>query len=91
MVSKFREAELEKEGWSRQFTSDEPRLSETVKLYKSLGFVVHLEPVIPDESSEECAACLEVMCSRYKTIYTRPAEGGDSEDALDFLWGERES
>jgi hypothetical protein len=30
MVIKFREAELGKEGWSRQFTSDEPRLSEAV-------------------------------------------------------------
>ena len=90
MVSKFREVELGKEGWSRQFTADEPRLSEAVELYKSLGFEVYLEPVVPDESSEECAACLEVMCSRYKTIYTRPAEGGDSEEALD-LWGEHES
>jgi hypothetical protein len=51
---------------------------------------VHLEPVVPDENSEECAACLEVTCSRYETVYTRPAEGGDSEEALD-LWGEHES
>ena len=48
MVIRFREAELEKEGWSRQFTSDEPRLSEAVELYKSLGFEVHLEPIVPD-------------------------------------------
>jgi hypothetical protein len=89
-VSKSREAGLNKEGWSRQFTSDEPRLSEAVELYKSLGFEVHLEPVVPYEGSEECTACLEAMCNRYKTIYTRPAEGGDSEEALD-LWGEHES
>jgi hypothetical protein len=89
MVSKSRETELDKEGWSRQFTADEPRLSEAVELYKSLGFEVRLELVVPDENSEECAACLEVMCSRYKTIYTRPAEGGDSEGALD-LWSEYE-
>ena len=90
MVSKSREAELGKEGWTRQFMADEPRLSEAVELYKSLGFEVHLEPVVPDESSEECAACLEVMCNRYKTIYTRPAEGGDNEEALG-LWCEHES
>lgn len=90
MVSKpqiERRAELEKEGWTRQFTVDEPRLSEAIEMYKLLGFEVHLEPMVPDQNSEECAACLEVMCDRYKTIYTRPAEGGDSREALD-LWGE---
>jgi len=56
-------------------------------VYELLGFEVHLEPVAPGESSEECAACLEVLCDRYKTIYTRPAEGGVSQEALD-LWEE---
>jgi hypothetical protein len=79
--------ELEKEGWIRQFMVDEPRLSEAVEMYKSLGFQVHLEPAVPDEDSEECAACLEVMCDRYQTIYTKPAEGGESEETLD-LWEE---
>ena len=87
MGNRSREAELEKEGWTRQFTADEPRLSEAVEMYKLLGFEAHLEPVTSDESSEECAACFEVMCDRYKTIYTRPAEGGDSEESLD-LWEE---
>lgn len=87
MANKSREAELEAGGWTRQFTVDEPRLSEAVEMYKLLGFEVHLEPVAPDESSEECAACLEVMCDHYKTVYTRPAEGGVSQEALD-LWGE---
>jgi hypothetical protein len=85
MVNKSREAELEKEGWTRQFTIDEPRLSEAVEMYKLLGFEVHLEPMVPDENCEECVACLEVMCDRYKTIYTRPAEGGESEESLDFV------
>ena len=90
MVSKLQtevRTELEKEGWTRQFTADEPRLSEAIEMYKSLGFQVHLEPVVPDGNSEECAACLEVMCERYETIYTRPAEGGESEETLD-LWEE---
>ena len=90
MVSKSQietRAELEKEGWTRQFTVDEPRLSEAVELYKSLGFEVRLEPVVPDENPEECAACLEVMCARYKEIYTRPTEGGEGEESLD-LWEE---
>jgi hypothetical protein len=90
MVSKSQtemRTELEKEGWIRQFTVDEPRLSEAVEMYKLLGFEVHLEPMVPDENFEECAACLEVMCDRYKTIYTRPVEGGESEETLD-LWEE---
>ena len=53
-MSKSREAGLNKEGWTRQFTSDEPRLSEAVELYKSLGFEVHLEPVVPDELRGVC-------------------------------------
>jgi hypothetical protein len=78
---------LEEEGWTRQFTVDEPRLSEAVEMYRLLGFEVHLEPMVLYENSEECAACLEVMCDRYKTLYTRPAEGVDSQEALD-LWEE---
>ncbi len=66
-----REKELNKQGWEKRFTSDEPRLSEMVEQYKELGFEVLLEPV--DRSSEECAACLSapVLSDRCKTIYTR--------------------
>jgi hypothetical protein len=64
---------LKKNGWSRQFTTCEPRLSEAVELYKSLGFEVHLEPMKPDERSEECKSCLyQFDCDKYKTIYIRP-------------------
>lgn len=53
--------------------TDEPRLSEAVELYKSLGFEVRLEPPVFDEMSEECKKCLLFQdCSKYKTIYTRP-------------------
>ena len=58
MANKSREDELEREGWTRQFTVDEPRLSEAVEMYKLLGFEVHLEPMVSDEDSEECAALL---------------------------------
>ncbi len=70
-----RQEELEKEGWVRQFTADEPRLSEAVELYESLGLEVHLEPVTLDESAEECQICFEEDVDRYKTIYTRPKRG----------------
>jgi len=65
-----REEELKKNGWSKRFTMDEPRLSEAVAQYEEIGFEVLLEPV--DTSSEECTSCLTAMSDRYKTIYTRP-------------------
>jgi len=58
-------------GWTKQFTTDEPRLSEAVELYKSLGYEVRLEPASFDETSEVCKTCLLADCDRYKTIYTR--------------------
>jgi len=62
---------LKEEGWVRQFTASEPRLSEALNLYKSLGFEVHLEPVKPSQFDEECRACIEGEMGRCKTIYTR--------------------
>jgi hypothetical protein len=64
-----REEELQKQGWEKRFTIDEPRLSEMVEQYKELGFEVLLEPV--DTSSEECTTCITAFSDRYKTIYTR--------------------
>lgn len=74
MIESSRHKELEGEGWIRQFTADEPRLSEAVELYDSLGFEVHLEPVTRGELTEECQICFEEG-ERYKTIYTRPRRG----------------
>jgi hypothetical protein len=68
---KLRE-KLEAEGWVRQFIACEPRLSEAVELYKSLGFEVRLVRVTRDELEGECAACFEAEdAERYKVIYTR--------------------
>ncbi len=64
--------ELENQGWVKQFTADEPRLSEAVEEYQELGFEVHLEPLDPLQMPVgECAGCLMVHCDRYKIIYTR--------------------
>ena len=67
-----REEELKKEGWTKRFTMDEPRLSEAVAQYEEIGFEVLLEPV--DTQSEECTSCITAFSDRYKTIYTRPKE-----------------
>ena len=64
-------AELEKEGWQMQFTTDEPRLSEAVELYESLGYEVRLEPACSELPLPECSTCYELFCEKYKTIFIR--------------------
>ena len=74
---KGRDAKLERQGWIRRFVADEPRLSEAVELYKSIGYEVKLEPAVFDQISEECGKCLlQEDCDKYKTIYTRPKKKG---------------
>ena len=66
-------AQLTKQGWARRFTASEPRLSEAVRLYESLGFEVRLEPVESAElPNDGCRECFLVQSQRYWTIYTRP-------------------
>jgi len=55
----------------RQFITDEPRLSEAVELYQSLGYEVHLEPAASNEENETCKACIKADCRKYKIIYIR--------------------
>jgi hypothetical protein len=65
-----REEEMREKGWIKQNTIGEPRLSECVDLYKSIGYEVHLEPVNPNEMSEDCRRCYEED-ETVKTIYIR--------------------
>ena len=74
-VEQSRDEELRAQGWTRQFLADEPRLSEAVDLYRSLGLEVHLEPLSLAEE-RECQRCLEANPERFKVIYTRPMQGG---------------
>jgi hypothetical protein len=67
-----KEEELLARGWTRQFNTDEPRLSEAVEMYQEMGLEVRLEPVVIDPESEVCQMCFEQDCDRYKTIWTRP-------------------
>jgi hypothetical protein len=68
---KEKEEELEKKGWTRQFVTDEPRLSEAVELYREIGYEVHLEDATMDEVSQICVNCLPAHCDKYKIIYIR--------------------
>lgn len=69
-------SELQAQGWTMQFMTDEPRLSEAVEEYQNLGFEVHLEAVDPEAcaQSEGCASCFEnpEVAKNFKIIFTRP-------------------
>jgi hypothetical protein len=73
------ENELTRDGWQKQSTTDEPRLSELAEMYKDIGYDVHLEPFHPEEETG-CTECMKLQADRYKTIYIRsqrpPAELG---------------
>ncbi len=75
--------DLERQGWTRQFMADEPRLSEAVALYASLGFEVRLESALRSLPDDACRVCYLPECAdRCKVIYTRPREeqSGKAED-----------
>ena len=65
-----RQEELTRQGWTRQATFDEPRLSEMADMYKDIGLEVHLEPLHADEEPA-CTGCMASLPDQYKTIYTR--------------------
>ncbi len=65
-----REEELARQGWEKQTTHDEPRLSDIVEMYEEMNFEVHLEPFNPDEESG-CIECMKATPDKYKTIFTR--------------------
>ena len=65
--------ELAAQGWQRQATCDEPRLSEMADLYRKIGLEVHVEPFHP-EDEKGCIGCLAEAPERYQTIYTRKRE-----------------
>ncbi len=72
---------LEKEGWQRRSILDEPRLSEVVEMYESMGLdviVVDFEP----ELAEGCKTCLACQTGKFKVVYTRPKNGDGGSDDL---------
>ena len=75
-----REETLTEQGWTRQSTNDEPRLSELVQLYRDIGYEVHLEPFHPEEEPG-CSECLKMSADRFKTIYVKKTSGGDRSKA----------
>jgi hypothetical protein len=64
------EEKLIQQGWQKQATYDEPRLSEMVDMYKEIGLEVHLEP-FNAANEEGCTGCMQLTPDMFKTIYTR--------------------
>jgi hypothetical protein len=62
---------LTKEGWIKTTTIDEPRLSEIVSEYISLGFEVHLEPIDLGSLGEQCKSCYRNHIDKIRTVYIR--------------------
>lgn len=53
------------------FSATEPRLSESIEMYESLGMEVMLED-IEAEDDEDCKECVSGFEDTIKVIYTRP-------------------
>ena len=66
--------QLKKDGWIKCTTIDEPRLSEIIEEYESLGFEIHLEPVKLEDLDEECKRCYKDRIHKIKTVYVRRKE-----------------
>lgn len=59
------------EGWTRQFSASEPRLSEAVESYQEIGMEVRLEPIDTSCSDGTCTVCMAENPEHVKVIYTR--------------------
>ena len=67
-----REKELKAQGFQKQFTCGEPRLSEMLDLYREMGKEVFLEPVtLAEYNRPECKNCFAGCSDDMKTIWTR--------------------
>jgi len=67
------EEKLINNGWEKQSTYDDPRLSEMVEMYAEIGLEVHLEP-FNAKNEKGCTGCMQQMSDLFKTIYTRRKE-----------------
>ena len=74
---------LLREGWKRQTTIGEPRLSEIVQNYKAMGFEVHVEEFKAE--GEGCNTCFDAgqeMGFSYGTVYVRKTGEATGDDEL---------
>lgn len=65
-------ADLETLGWRRRFVAEEPRLSESARMYEEIGEEVHQKPLdAEDLHGQDCTECYRANPGRFRVIYTR--------------------
>lgn len=72
------------QGWRRQTTIGEPRLSEIAESYKAMGYEVHVEKW-QSEGGDSCTTCLDEDDASGKvlgTVYTRKLTNARQDDEL---------
>jgi len=79
-VTDIKKGILEEDGWLRRSILDEPRLSEVLDTYRSLGFDVMKVPLEHEALEGGCASCLECSQDKYWVVYTRA--GKEARDDL---------
>jgi len=78
LVKGGKEGELLAEGWVKQTTIGEPRLSEIVENYRQLGYEVRVVEH-REESGDGCSTCFTAgaeMGQVYGDVYVRKGKGG---------------
>lgn len=71
-----RDEKLLADGWVKQFTCGEPRLSEACDLFAEMGREVMLVLMEKEDQplGSKCDACFESCGDEMKTIWTRPTK-----------------
>lgn len=78
-----REAKLLAEGWTRQTTIGEPRLSELIQAYRELGYEVEvIEHRIEGDGCNTCFEADKELGRVYGDIYLRRRTESAEEDEL---------
>ncbi|MBU0462151.1 MAG: hypothetical protein KKE12_00775 [Proteobacteria bacterium] len=62
--------EAQIKGWERRGIYDDPNLTQILKMYEELGFMVRLEPFRP-EMEAGCTECIKENPNKYKVLYTK--------------------
>jgi hypothetical protein len=74
LVPSGQEGELLAQGWTKQTTIGEPRLSEIVENYRNMGYEVHVVEHPVEQSGESCNTCFSVGAETgkmYGDVYIR--------------------
>lgn len=68
-----REKDLIAKGWEKQLAYDEPRLSEVVELYRSMGREVKVEPTARSDQplGKTCDSCFTECDETMHIVWTR--------------------